>query len=1172
MLKTPALSLGAWLLLLSAYCWAEDPFQSNVRPTDPLTPAAEQASFTLPSGFRMDLFAAEPQIAKPLNMAFDARGRLWVTETLEYPYPVPVGQPGRDAIKILEDTDGDGRADKTIVFADGLNIPIGLYPFAGGCVVYSIPNIYLLRDVDGDDVADERTVLYGPMGYDRDTHGMNNSFRRGFDGWLYACHGFSNVTSVAGADGHRVEMTSGNTYRMRLDGQRVEHFTHGQVNPFGMALDPWGNLFTADCHSKPIYQLLRGGFYPSFGRPDDGLGFVPPMMEHLHGSTAIAGVVRYDDNRFPAEYRGNFFSGNVMTSRINRNRLEYHGSTIQAIACDDFVQSTDPWFRPVDVQLGPDGALYVADFYNKIIGHYEVPLEHPGRDRHRGRIWRITYEGEGADRAHQKTPNLAAADVSALIDSLADPNLTTRLLATHQLVDRIGAEAQDPLRDAIQSDDSVTRAHAAWCLARLGLLELAELQRLAEDQDPLVRVHAMRILGEVGLAVWTDAHRQLAIASLQDQDAFVARAAADALGRHPHLENVRPLLSLWKGIRKDDSHLAMTARIALREHFRDAEVMASLSSVEWVKIEILLLSEIAIASRSPQGADFLLTHWPTIRLQRDFSSQALENASQYASPAAITTLIDVVTADLPPDLATQLRVLLPITQGAAARGEIPARLVQTVNQLLERLEEEIDENSSAWSFASPPDQEATAPPWNFETRIDEAGKPHRMLSSLPGGEQKSGRLRGPQFELPETFSFRVAGHNRFPREPAQGENFVQLRLATGEVVAKVDAPRTDIATRVAWDLKPYAGQLGYLEVVDQDRGGSYAWIALGDLDSQEMQLPETSPAERFVVLTAFAELAASLRDKADQAVIRRLILKTEEPQLQRPLAIQLTSRGAAVIYRPLAARVGAGIWPAAIDVRLVDTICNPEAADALEVYRQAATYFDFSSSRKLADELGSTVIGAKLLLQLVDEGKLPAALLADVSLREKLRLHADDTLQMLVEKVDVSSLAADTARQELLTQRIAGLQQSTGDLAKGAAMFKKHCAACHQISGEGALVGPQLDGIGNRGVERVLEDVLLPNQNVDQAFRTSILRLVSGEVLTGLVRSENAEKLAVVDSLGKERIIAVDEIEERRSSRLSLMPDNVADALQESEFYDLATYLSAQRANVSVENGTPSSP
>ncbi|MCC9608847.1 c-type cytochrome [Blastopirellula sp. JC732] len=1162
--KLHAPTLGAWLLFISACACAEDPFQSNVRPTDPLTAEEERATFTAPSGFRVELFAAEPQIAKPLNMAFDARGRLWVTETREYPYPAPLDKPARDAIKILEDTDGDGRADKITQFADGLNIPIGLYPFAGGCIVYSIPNIYLLQDLDGDDVADQRTVLYGPMGYERDTHGMNNSFRRGFDGWLYACHGFSNVTRVAGKDGHQIEMTSGNTYRMRLDGERVEHFTHGQVNPFGMTTDPQGNLFTADCHSKPIYQLLRGGFYPSFGRPDDGLGFVPPMMSHLHGSTAIAGVVRYDDNRFPAEYREDFFSGNVMTSRVNRNRAEYHGSTILAVACDDFVSTTDPWFRPVDVQLGPDGALYVADFYNKIIGHYEVPLEHPGRDRERGRIWRITYDGDGADRPHQKTPNLATADVATLINSLADVNLTTRLLATHEIVDRYGAAATEQLRAALKSASPTTRAHAAWCLARIGDIRASDLQQLAGDPDKLVRIHAMRILSELPNAAWNDETRTLAIAGTKDEDAFVARAAADALGMHPQLENVRPLIRLWQLTHHDDNHLVMTARIALREHFRDPATAPQLIAADFDKAETLMLAEIAIAARSPQGAEFLLTHWPTLRGEGELAKQALENAAQYSSPESITKLGEVVTSDLPSDLATQLRVLLPLAQGAAARGQLAAGLAAAANRLLGGMEAEIDENSAAWQYENIADPDA-APTWNFEPRKDEAGQTHRMLSSLPGGEKRTSRLISPEFTLPAKLTFRVAGHNRFPNTPAQGENFVQLRLANGDVVAKVDAPRTDVATRVEWDLSDYAGEQGRLEVVDQDHGNAYAWIAIGDLPTETISLPQVSPAERFVAQAAFVQLAAALGEKGDQTATVRLLQRTAEPQLRRPLAIELTRRGDAAIYRPLAERLGTGLWPQRIDDLVVEIACDAKEADPQEVYRQSANYFDFAGSRKLADELASTVVGARILTQLIDEGKLPTALLADAALREKLLLHADDALRKMVEKQSDAAGAADSARIEMLAQRIAQFKQTPGDVTKGAAMFKKHCAACHQVAGEGAIVGPQLDGIGNRGAERVLEDVLLPNRNVDQAFRTSILRLVSGEVITGLVRNENDESLTIVDQRGNARTIAADDVEERRASRLSLMPENVADALSESEFYDLASFLSSQRSEVKKE-------
>src|SRR5437899_6418699 len=117
------------------------------------------------------------------------------------------------------------------------------------------------------------------------------------------------------------------------------------------------------------------------------------MMDHLHGSTAICGLVKYTGENFPEEYRGDFYSGNVMTSRINRNKPEYHGSTIRAIEQPDFLTTSDPWFRPVDIHIGPDGALYILDFYNRIIGHYEVPLPHPGRDRTSGRIWRVVYKG-----------------------------------------------------------------------------------------------------------------------------------------------------------------------------------------------------------------------------------------------------------------------------------------------------------------------------------------------------------------------------------------------------------------------------------------------------------------------------------------------------------------------------------------------------------------------------------------------------------------------------------------------------------------------------------------------------------------------------------------------------------------------------------------------------------
>ena len=189
----------------------EDPFAAGVRPTNPLLPEEQQRTFHLLPGFEIELVASEPEIAKPMNLAFDARGRLWVTDSYEYPFAAPLDRPGRDSIKVIEDADGDGRYDAVSTFVDGLNIPIGLYPYKNGVVAWSIPNIWHFEDTNGDGKADRRTKLYGPLGYERDTHGMHSSFTRGFDGWLYITHGFNNYTTVRGLDGSEISMHSGNT-------------------------------------------------------------------------------------------------------------------------------------------------------------------------------------------------------------------------------------------------------------------------------------------------------------------------------------------------------------------------------------------------------------------------------------------------------------------------------------------------------------------------------------------------------------------------------------------------------------------------------------------------------------------------------------------------------------------------------------------------------------------------------------------------------------------------------------------------------------------------------------------------------------------------------------------------------------------------------------------------
>ncbi len=562
-----ALMAGVLLVSLEPLAGQERSFPP-VAPTDPLPPDREQAALHVPSGFRITLFAAEPLIGKPMNLAFDARGRVWVTQSFEYPFPAADPASARDRITVLEDTDGDGRADRARVFADRLNIPIGLLPVPGGAIAYSIPHVWHFLDDDGDGTAETRQPILGPFGY-ADTHGMVNSFTWGFDGWVYACHGFANHSRPRARGGTELSLHSGNTIRFPYDARTVEQFSWGQVNPFGLAFDEYGDLFSADCHSRPISLLLRFGYYPSFGKPHDGLGFVPPICSHDHGSTAIAGICFLLDDRWPEAWRGAVLTGNVVTNRVQSDRLRWQGATPTAEHGPDFVRSDDLWFRPVDVKLGPDGAVYIADFYNRIIGHYEVPLTHPGRDRTRGRIWRIEYVAAGRQA---RPPRLDQADAAALVAYLGHPNFTVRMLAANELVFRIGRPAARRLTAVVRSSDRSNprqRVHSLWVLYRLGRLSHEVLWTAARDPDPRVRAHAARVCGRMGAE---DPRRREVLAMLaQDRSARVRFAAVQAMAEAPHEDYVDAVLAVLRQA-ANDPLLRHAARIALRNHLQLRQV------------------------------------------------------------------------------------------------------------------------------------------------------------------------------------------------------------------------------------------------------------------------------------------------------------------------------------------------------------------------------------------------------------------------------------------------------------------------------------------------------------------------------------------------------------------------------------------------------------------------
>ncbi|MEO6435907.1 MAG: PVC-type heme-binding CxxCH protein [Tepidisphaeraceae bacterium] len=1153
-MSRPLICLIAFLLLVfataPAQALAADPFAVDIRTTEPLPPAEQQKTFKLQEGFEIQLVAADPDINKPMNLAFDARGRLWVTETHLYPIPAKDAAAKKDCIKVLEDADGDGRAEKITTFADNLDIPVGILPLGDGrsVIAYDINNICLYSDTDNDGKADKREVLYSGFGFE-DTHGMASNFRRGFDGWVYGCHGFRSKSEVRDKSGNVTKFESGNTYRFRLDGSKFEVFTIGQINPFGMSMDPLGNIYTSDSHSKPIYQMLRGGRYEAFDRnTDDGLGLAPMTMTHLHGSTAIAGSCFYAADAFPEEFRNNVFVGNVATGRINRDTLQYTGSSPKAIEQPDFLITTDPWFRPVNTILGPDGALYVADFYNRVIAHYEIKLDHPGRDYQRGRIWKISFAAKNAKRL-----DFTKADVNQLIAKLDDANMTNRMFALSELSDRVGKDAVVPLTALLEGSTATTnqKVHALWALYRQGELPSRLLQQAVNDPQSSVRVHIMRILAE------TPAASPLAIKGLTDGDALVRRCAADALGQHPDVQNVRPLLDALAAADRLDTHFVHVLRMSLRNQLKPEGSFAKLEAMKWSAADVRALADVSLAIESPDAAAFLLTHIGALAGEKESLTRYLRHAVRFAAAAPVEPIAKLMRERFPDDLDLQLDLFQSIRKGMAQRGQAlgPAGDAWGVELVAAAMKTGVD--SSAWTITPLDPTAAVVTTWGFEQRNSADGKPAMLLSSLPGGEQITSVLKSKPFAVPSKLSFFLAGHNGFPETNPKPSNVVRLRAAdSNEVLAEALPPRNDTAAKIDWELQSHSGKQAYLEVTDADSGTGFAWLALGRFDPPVIQLPRTDPRAAQVRLRQVASIAGEMNlTAAAPQLIAALLDRSNDTETRGAIAQSLSllkSNDAVGAMKQIIADTSE-VMPLRDRVaQALGQLATPAAQAAIvESFRLAPRELQTS----LAIALTSNTAAAETLLTAVAAGKAPARLLLELGIHDRLAAAKVQDLEKRVKKLTRGVAAPKEEVDKLIGARRADFKSGKPIPPEGSSVFAKNCMACHQVDGKGGVVGPQLAGMGKRGIDRLVEDVLDPNRNVDPAFRYSTLILKDGSLITGLQRREEGELLVFADTTGKEVSVKKPDIRQRIESPSSLMPSNFDEIIAPGDFNNLMAYL-----------------
>lgn len=1150
---------------------AEDPFALGVRTTEPVSPAEQLATFSVPEGFTVELVASEPDVAKPMNLAFDTRGRLWVSSSLEYPFAAAPEKTPRDTIRIMEDHDGDGKADKVTVFADELNIPIGLIPYGDGVICFSIPNIWYLRDTDGDDRCDKREVLYGPFDTTRDTHGMCNAFRRGDDGWIYACHGFNNRSEVAGKDGHKVVLTSGNTFRFRPDGSRIELYTQGQVNPFGMSIDQFGDIYTADCHTKPVTLLLPGGCYDSFGRPHDGLGYVPNVMEHLHGSTAIAALALGEHLRFPAEYSNSTFDGNVMTSRVNQNTLKRTGSSVRAVEQPDLVSSSDPWFRPVDLVAGPDGALYIADFYNRIIGHYEVDLKHPGRDRFRGRLWRVRYTGNaGTNALKGYGQDLTSLKTEQLLDVIRTAPEMQKRLARDVIADDTSVETTAILKKHLHDNDSIVRRFALRLLVLRGASVIDAISAGVSDSDEVVRVNAFRALREVTLqeADHTAASKLLKM-GFGDLSAMVRRSAVAAASRQQSQELIAPLLRMDHTTDLADVHLRHSIRIALRDHLLNESWFRSIAADAKVGMDRLVLADLSLAVKTPAAAEFVAGNIQFLGMSQPARlAEYLQFAAAHVSPEAAEGVVVAVRERFSADRELQRGLLNSMRQGFAQRGQQPPAAVRAwaMDVAMQLLRMNSLDDLSALDVVP-------AVSWNYQPHADApdanncwvvvrsrmsadgvAGAP--LYSSFEQGERRTGIYRSAAINVGDSLSFYIAGHDGFPDGPLKKANFVRLRDAvSGELLREASPLRNDVAQKVEWKTEDLQGRKVIVELVDGDTASAYAWIAVGRFSDDRL-----NPSDDQQRQLAAAELIGDFELKELRPALVRL---ATVPGLSRTAQVAMAtsllklhpnSLLTAVTVVPTIAAASDALAQAAMNAVTQEN--SEESRKVLEAAFQVSTA---AEQLLMAQPLATDVSGAEELLRLMEAGKASARLLLKPAIQQRLNVIATEELKsrmiVLTEKLPTE----DSVVEELLVNRRTAIQNGAGDILNGKELFRKNCQICHQLAGEGKQVGPNLDGIGNRGLDRVLEDVLIPNRNVDVAFRTTTVVTNEGKAYSGLLKELEGNRISIIDGQAKETILQTDIIEERQASANSPMPSNVGETLNEAQLRDLVSFLLLQK-------------
>jgi putative membrane-bound dehydrogenase-like protein len=567
---------------------------------------------TVPEGFEVKLFAGEPDVRQPIAFCIDDRGRLWVAEAYSYPIRRKEGE-GKDRIVIFEDTDGDGHFDKRTVFMEGLNLVSGLEVGFGGVWIGAAPYLMYVPIKDGEDKpAGKPQILLDGWHYE-DTHETLNTFSWGPDGWLYGCHGVfthSRVGKPGTPDRDRTRINAG-IWRYHPTRHVFEVFAHGTSNPWGLDFDAHGQAFIEACVIPHCYHIIQGGRYvrqagEHFNRHT--YAEIQTIADHLHwqganpwagnlsssstgGGHAHAGVLIYQGGAWPDEYRGKMFMGNIHGHRLNMDILKPKGSGFVASHGPDFLLANDAWARFLNMRTGPDGNVYVIDWYDKQACHVGDKVD--AWDRDNGRIYKVCYRGTKTLSAAVAKVNLSKESNGDLAGLLFHHNEwysrhARRILQERAATGKLDAKTRDELlKAARESHADIHRLRCLWALHGMGGLDDNTVLRALDDPAPYVRAWAVQLGTESG-KVSDLLIGKLTDVAAQDPSPVVRLYVASALQRLPadkRWETLAHLLAHNEDV--DDPNLPLMYWYAA-EPLAEKEPERAIEQAAAAKIPILL--------------------------------------------------------------------------------------------------------------------------------------------------------------------------------------------------------------------------------------------------------------------------------------------------------------------------------------------------------------------------------------------------------------------------------------------------------------------------------------------------------------------------------------------------------------------------------------------------------